>query len=157
MLPLPSPPLPSPLPPLPLAPRCPFPPQMWNILGLCATSQGNIRQGVAAYEQAVKLKPELKEAWLNMAQVRGERGGGRCVWVCERGCNQGHRWGARLGRNGMAGTGLCSTGGWGWGKMGGVLLSGCLAVLSLRTSPLPIWAFALLPIPLLHPFLPRRP
>ncbi len=44
---------------------------MWNVMGLCSTSQGDIRDGVAAYERAVQLKPDLKECWLNMAQVGG--------------------------------------------------------------------------------------
>lgn len=45
-------------------------PQAWNLLGLCSVSQGDIRDGVAAYKKAVQLKPDLKEAWFNMAQVR---------------------------------------------------------------------------------------
>lgn len=32
--------------------------------------QGDIRDGVAAYQKAVSLKPDLKEALFNMAQVR---------------------------------------------------------------------------------------
>jgi tetratricopeptide (TPR) repeat protein len=48
--------------------------QMWNVLGLCATSQGDIRDGVAAYERAVALKPDLKEGFLNMAQALKEEG-----------------------------------------------------------------------------------
>eukprot|EP00983_Pelagomonas_calceolata_P126706 1161332-Pelagomonas_calceolata.AAC.11 len=51
----------------------------------CSTSQGNISDGVAAYEKAVALNPELKEAWFNMGQVTGVTGGkaigllGRCA------------------------------------------------------------------------------
>jgi len=30
---------------------------------------GDIRAGVAAYERAVGLAPEMREAWLNMGQV----------------------------------------------------------------------------------------
>ncbi len=37
----------------------------------CSVSQGNIRDGVAAYKKAVELKPDMKEAWFNMGQVRG--------------------------------------------------------------------------------------
>jgi Tfp pilus assembly protein PilF len=44
--------------------------QIYNVLGLCSTCQGDIRDGVAAYERAVQLKPDLKEAWLNMGQVK---------------------------------------------------------------------------------------
>ena len=32
---------------------------------------------MAAYERAVALKPDLKEAWINMAQVGAGGGGGR--------------------------------------------------------------------------------
>jgi len=46
----------------------------WNMLGLCSTSQGNISDGVAAYEKAVALNPELKEAWFNMGQALKESG-----------------------------------------------------------------------------------
>lgn len=45
--------------------------QAWNILGLCSTSQGDIREGVRAYERAVEINPRLKEAWINMGQVGG--------------------------------------------------------------------------------------
>ncbi|KAG1678967.1 hypothetical protein FOA52_013030 [Chlamydomonas sp. UWO 241] len=48
--------------------------QMWNVMGLCATSQGDIGDGVAAYERAVALKPDLKEGFLNMAQTLKEEG-----------------------------------------------------------------------------------
>lgn len=44
-------------------------PQAWNVLGLCFTSQGDIRDGVRAYERATELNPKLKEAWVNMGQV----------------------------------------------------------------------------------------
>lgn len=46
----------------------------WNVFGLCSTSQGNIRDGVLGYERALALKPDLKEAWLNMAMVLKEEG-----------------------------------------------------------------------------------
>ena len=45
------------------------------MLGLCSTSQGDIRDGARAYERAVELNPRLKEGWVNMGQVR--RGGAR--------------------------------------------------------------------------------
>ncbi|GAX83792.1 hypothetical protein CEUSTIGMA_g11217.t1 [Chlamydomonas eustigma] len=48
--------------------------QIYNVLGLCSTCQGDIRDGVAAYERAVQLKPDLKEAWLNMGQALKEEG-----------------------------------------------------------------------------------
>ena len=35
----------------------------------CSTSQGNIGQGVHAYQKAVALDPGYKEAWFNMGQV----------------------------------------------------------------------------------------
>ncbi len=47
----------------------PASPQAWNVLGLCSTSQGDIRDGVKAYERATELNPKLKEAWVNMGQV----------------------------------------------------------------------------------------
>lgn len=31
---------------------------------------GDIREGVAAYQKAIKLAPDMKEAWINLAQVR---------------------------------------------------------------------------------------
>ena len=40
-----------------------------NDLDACSTSQGNIADGVGAYEKAVALNPGLKEAWFNMGQV----------------------------------------------------------------------------------------
>ncbi len=43
---------------------------------VCSTSQGELKDGIAAYERAVQIKPDLKEAWFNMAQVR------MCVHVC---------------------------------------------------------------------------
>lgn len=36
-------------------------------------SQGNIREGVAAYKKAISLKPDMKEAWFNMGQVGAPR------------------------------------------------------------------------------------
>ena len=43
------------------------------MLGLCSTSQGDIRDGVRAYEKAVELNPKLKEGWVNMGQVCASR------------------------------------------------------------------------------------
>jgi hypothetical protein len=72
-----APSLPSPPPP-PLAQSSPqlmpLPqpkPQAWNMLGLCRVSMGDIRDGLAAYEKAVELAPDMREAWLNMGQVNG--------------------------------------------------------------------------------------
>ncbi|KAG2493602.1 hypothetical protein HYH03_008119 [Edaphochlamys debaryana] len=48
--------------------------QAWNVLGLCSTSQGNIRDGVRAYEKAVELNPKHKESWVNMGQALKEEG-----------------------------------------------------------------------------------
>ncbi|MEW5314536.1 MAG: hypothetical protein WDW38_006026 [Sanguina aurantia] len=48
--------------------------QAWNVLGLCSVSQGNIREGVAAYQRALDLNPKLKETWLNLAQALKEEG-----------------------------------------------------------------------------------
>ena len=65
--------------------------QAWNVLGLCSTSQGDIRDGVKAYEKAVEANPKLKEAWVNMGQVGGVsiwggvgggRGGGNRLCKC---------------------------------------------------------------------------
>ena len=44
--------------------------------GLCSTSMGDIRDGVAAYERAVALSPDMKEAWINLAQARWAGFGG---------------------------------------------------------------------------------
>lgn len=41
------------------------------MLGLCRVSMGDIRLGVAAYEKAIELSPDNREAWLNLGQVRG--------------------------------------------------------------------------------------
>lgn len=46
------------------------------MLGLCRVSMGDIRQGVAAYERAIKLEPEMREAWLNLGQARWGLAGG---------------------------------------------------------------------------------
>ena len=46
----------------------------WNVLGLCVMSQGDIRDGIAGYEKALSLKPDLRDAWLNMAQAYKEAG-----------------------------------------------------------------------------------
>ncbi|KAK9817859.1 hypothetical protein WJX72_003273 [[Myrmecia] bisecta] len=46
----------------------------WNLLGLCRTSQGDIPAGLQAYEQAIKLNPKHREAWINMAQAKKEVG-----------------------------------------------------------------------------------
>jgi tetratricopeptide (TPR) repeat protein len=35
---------------------------------------GNIREGVRAYEKAVEISPDMKEAWLNMGQALKEEG-----------------------------------------------------------------------------------
>ena len=48
--------------------------QAHNLLGLCRTSMGNIREGVRAYEKAVDISPDMKEAWLNMGQALKEEG-----------------------------------------------------------------------------------
>lgn len=48
--------------------------QAWNLLGLCRTSMGDIRDGVKSYERAVELKPDLKEGWINMGQALKEEG-----------------------------------------------------------------------------------
>ncbi len=46
--------------------------QVWNLLGLCRTSMGDIGGGVAAYQRAIALAPDFREAWLNLAQARKE-------------------------------------------------------------------------------------
>ena len=46
--------------------------QVWNLLGLCRTSMGDIQGGVAAYKRAIALAPDFREAWLNLAQARKE-------------------------------------------------------------------------------------
>jgi tetratricopeptide (TPR) repeat protein len=46
----------------------------WNVLGLCIMSQGDIMEGIAGYKKALELKPDLKDAWLNMAQAYKEAG-----------------------------------------------------------------------------------
>lgn len=43
--------------------------QAWNMLGLCLTSQGDVTEGVKAYKEAIRLSPQLREAWMNMGQV----------------------------------------------------------------------------------------
>lgn len=53
----------------------PSPPQKaWNLLGLCRVSMGDIRDGVAAYEKALALSPDSREAWLNLGQALKEEG-----------------------------------------------------------------------------------
>lgn len=46
--------------------------QVWNLLGVCRTSMGDIGGGVAAYQRAIALAPDFREAWLNLAQARKE-------------------------------------------------------------------------------------
>lgn len=46
--------------------------QAWNVLGLCHTSMGDIGDGIAAYQKAIDLQPDHREAWANLAQARKE-------------------------------------------------------------------------------------
>ena len=46
--------------------------QAWNLLGLCQTSMGDIGDGIRAYQKAINLQPNHREAWVNMAQARKE-------------------------------------------------------------------------------------
>jgi cytochrome c-type biogenesis protein CcmH/NrfG len=48
--------------------------QVWNVLGLCLVSLGDSREGVAAYRQAVALKPDYSEVLLKIGQVCKEEG-----------------------------------------------------------------------------------
>ena len=43
-----------------------------NMLGLCYTSQGDLQQGIKAYERALRLDPGLKDAWSNLATAHKE-------------------------------------------------------------------------------------
>ncbi len=54
----------------------------WNLLGLCRTSMGDIREGVKAYERALSLDPSMREAWVNLGQALKEevRGGGEILF-----------------------------------------------------------------------------
>lgn len=49
----------------------------WNMLGLCKVSRGDIREGIQAYREALKLNPKLRDAWINMAQALKEVGRAR--------------------------------------------------------------------------------
>ena len=46
--------------------------QAWNLRGQCHTSLGDIAEGVRCYEQAIKLQPGLREAWINMGLAEKE-------------------------------------------------------------------------------------
>lgn len=46
--------------------------QACNLLGLCQTSMGDIGDGIRAYQKAINLQPNHREAWVNMAQARKE-------------------------------------------------------------------------------------
>ncbi|KAK9834212.1 hypothetical protein WJX84_007873, partial [Apatococcus fuscideae] len=46
--------------------------QAWNLRGQCHTSLGDIAEGVRCYEQAVKLQPGMREAWINMGLAEKE-------------------------------------------------------------------------------------
>eukprot|EP00775_Hariotina_reticulata_P011921 gene11921-12065_t len=48
--------------------------QAFNYLGLCRVSMGDIRDGCRAYERAIELQPEMREAWLNLGQALKEEG-----------------------------------------------------------------------------------
>ena len=43
-----------------------------NMLGLCYTSQGDLQDGIRAYERALRLDPGLKDAWSNLATAHKE-------------------------------------------------------------------------------------
>lgn len=43
-----------------------------NMLGLCYTSQGDLQEGIKAYERALRLDPVLKDAWSNLATAHKE-------------------------------------------------------------------------------------
>lgn len=42
------------------------------MLGLCHTSQGDLQDGIKAYEKALRLDPGLKDAWSNLATAHKE-------------------------------------------------------------------------------------
>lgn len=46
--------------------------QAWNLRGQSHTSLGDIAEGVRCYEQAVKLQPGMREAWINMGLAEKE-------------------------------------------------------------------------------------
>jgi tetratricopeptide (TPR) repeat protein len=46
--------------------------QAINMLGLCYTSQGDLQDGITAYEKALRLDPGLKDAWSNLATAHKE-------------------------------------------------------------------------------------
>jgi tetratricopeptide (TPR) repeat protein len=53
-----------------------------NMLGLCYTSQGDLQDGIKAYERALRLDPGLKDAWSNLATAHKEAR----RFACCRGC-----------------------------------------------------------------------
>ena len=48
----------------------------WNYLGLCYIQLGDVPEALAAYQNAVKLDPKFKEAYVNLAQLHREAGKG---------------------------------------------------------------------------------
>lgn len=91
---------------LPLPP--PPPPKAWNLLGLARTSMGDIREGVKAYERAVALRPDYREAWVNMGQALKEEGRTREAEAALTRVRRG--WGVCVGVGGGEGGGAAAVG-----------------------------------------------
>ena len=65
--------------------------QVWNMLGRCQVSSGDVTDGICSYQRSLRIQDGSREAWFNLAQANKEvgllcwAGGGlqkSCAHVC---------------------------------------------------------------------------
>ena len=79
--------------------------QVWNMLGRCQVSSGDVTDGIHSYQRSLHIQDSSREAWFNLAQASKEVGlchhGVCCCYICKLAC-----WGLpALSRSSWAGGG----------------------------------------------------
>ena len=48
--------------------------QVWNMLGRCQVSSGDVTDGIRSYERSLRIQDSSREVWFNLAQANKEVG-----------------------------------------------------------------------------------
>ena len=48
--------------------------QVWNMLGRCQVSSGDVTDGIRSYQRSLRIQDSSREAWFNLAQANKEVG-----------------------------------------------------------------------------------
>ena len=46
--------------------------QVWNMLGRCQVSSGDVTDGIHSYQRSLRIQDSSREAWFNLAQANKE-------------------------------------------------------------------------------------